>query len=251
MKKSDEKPTTNPVDVAKLLSKVFEIPTAGVTLLEPEYKPYINALGLQCAWDSHPEVLRIVNVTFVSMYRMVGDSAIVLVEADYLQNTGAVTENLQPVAASSRITEVGSATPSNLSPDFAIFCNEIALTRAMNRILRRVLSPILYKTFDKNLDKLTPEEQTAVLASIQRSKFGSVTIEEMSSKSEGEALPDTFLTNEEMAHIKGLLERIVQATTGNEMNIIGGEISLAKEGMSAGEIKKLRDTFAQKLKELL
>jgi hypothetical protein len=252
MKKVDEKPTTNPVDVARLLSKVFEIPLAGISLLEGDaYKPYINALGLQCAWDSHPEVLRIVNVTFVSMYKAVGDSAIVLVEADYLQPTGAVSEDIQPVLGASRITEIGTATPSNLAPDFKDYPNEIALTRAMNRMLRRVLLSVLYKTLDKNLVKLTSDEQLTVLGAIQKSKFGTVTIEEMSSKSEGEALPDTFLTNEQMMNIKGMLEKIVMATNGEELTAIGGEISKMKETLSPGEIKKLRDTFAQKLKELL
>jgi hypothetical protein len=252
MKKVYEKPTTNPVDVARLLSKVFEIPLAGISLLEGDaYKPYINALGLQCAWDSHPEVLRIVNVTFVSMYKAVGDSAIVLVEADYLQPTGAVSEDIQPVLGASRITEIGTATPSNLAPDFKDYPNEIALTRAMNRMLRRVLLPVLYKTLDKNLVKLTSDEQLTVLGAIQKSKFGTVTIEEIGGKSEGQDLPEEFMTNELMAGIKPLLERIVQATTKEEMNAIGEDIGKVKETFTAQQMKKLRDTFGQKMKELI
>ncbi len=254
MKKTEEKTIVkNPLQTASVLAKIFEIPIAGITLLENEgYKPFINSLGLQCAWDNHPEVLRVTDVTFTNFYTKIGDSAIVVVKANYLQPTDAVTEEtLSKVSGRSSIIEIGTATPSNLPADFKDYPNEIALTRAYNRLLRRVLLPVLYKTLDKNIGKFTAEEQEMVMSMVQKSNFGTVTVEEMSEKSGGESLSEEFLTNEQMEGIKSFLERIVQATTDEEMIAIKKEIAEKKVEFTAGQINKLRNIFVQKSKELM
>ena len=230
----------NPVIVAGLIAKAFDLPIAGITLLQNEgYKPFINSLGLQSAWHKHKEELVITAVTALKIYEKVGDTAIVIVHAVYHPQT----------EYSSNLDEIGTASPANLG-DFKDYPNEIAYTRAINRVLRRVLTPILYETMNERLEKFNEADRNLVLQAVSNSKFGSVTIEELSTRSE-EPDMEILLTNEQALRMKPFLERIINASNQEELTAVGTDIAQQKEVMTAIEIKRLKDAYAQRSKELI
>ena len=51
--------------------------------------------------------------------------------------------------------------------------------------------------------------------------------------------------------MKPFLERIINATTQEELTAVGVDIAKQKEVMTAVEIKRLKDAYAQRSKELI
>jgi predicted lipase len=119
---------------------------------------------------------------------------------------------------------------------------ELSETRALNRVLRRVLLPYLYEEYEKNIAGMTKEERA--LLSEYVSDFGRVSAEEMTVEGEGEQQTQIpLITNEEMEQIKNYIERILSSQTMEELEDVGKEIKEASLDLTDTQTTKLRDAY--------
>ena len=226
-KKADEK-----TQVVALLARAFGLPMAGIDLIEQrgELKPYINSLGLDCAWKRWPDSIKLIEVKRLEIYKQVGDVAIVEIIGKDKQ------EGIR--------SDIGSASAANMILVRG-YPNELAGTRALNRILRRVLLPYLYEEYEKNVVTLKREELD--LLSKYSSDFGKVSSEEMVKEGEGDqAQQTTLITNEEMQGIASYLEKILNAQTLETLEDIGGSIKNASLDFTGAQTDKLRTAYKNK-----
>lgn len=234
---TEKKPVVNKKEekrtVINLLAKAFGLPPQGITLEESMgNKPYINSIGLEAARINYPKATEIDEVTFVKMYEKIGDTAIVTVKGVYERGVDPADKRL----------EIGTAGAANLDLG-KNYPNEMAITRAVNRFLRRGLLPYLYKTYEENIKTFTKEE--IGLLSEYVAEFGRVSAEELSVISQEQQAPEVFLTNEEMLVIKPYLENMIAAETEDDLDAIGKEIRSKKETLNEKQIEKLRETFTK------
>ena len=213
-------------DLLLVLSAAFDIPPSGITMLSN--KPYINSIGLEYKWWQHPDAVKVTNTERLYLYEKIGDTAIVeVIGEDNLGNTR---------------TAIGTAGAANMNM-IKGYPNELAETRALNRLLRRVLSPFFYRDFLENIGKMSKEEvqQVQQLAP----NVVSVSAEEMPSDSVGDQ--PLLLTNEEILPLKQLLESISHASTEQDFATIGKEIMTKKVAgeLNDKQIGFLRVTFTK------
>jgi|SRR3990167_845397 len=234
IEKIAKKPTTKQ-DVVVLLAKAFGLPVAGINLEERlGKKAYINSLGLDYAWKRWPDVLKIIRITRLSIYKDVGDVALTEIEAE--DKLGG------------RRGAIGSASAANMIL-IKGYPNELSETRAMNRLLRRTLLPYLYEEYEKNLVMFTTEELDLISEYV--SDFGRVSAEEMVAEGEGDQTQQTTLiTNEEMEGIKSYLERILSVSTIEGLEEVGSAIKEASLDLTEAQTTKLRTAYKNKKESL-
>lgn len=224
---------TNEKDKAiALLAKAFGLPVAGINLEDRlGKKAYINALGLDYAWKKWPDALHITKIERLSIYKNVGDSALVQITGS--DGKGGLHEAIGSASAANMILVRG-------------YPNELAETRALNRLLRRVLLPLLYEEYGKNITAM--QDDDIAFLSTYVSDFGRVSIEEMSAEGEGDQTPtqSLLLTNEMMEEIKPILEHILAVETLKDLETVGKDIKAASLDLTASQITKLRDAYKNK-----
>jgi len=227
MEKTETKETTK-ATVVTLLARAFGLPVAGINLEERlGKKAYINSLGLDCAWKRWPDVLKIVRITRLSVYKEIGDVALTEIEAEDKMG--------------GRRGALGSASAANMVL-IKGYPNELCETRAMNRLLRRALLPYLYEEYEKNIANMTQEERTMLAEYV--SDFGRVSAEEMPTEGEGDQTQQmTLITNEEMAQIKPYLERILAAESEEGLEGVGIAIKEKTLELTSQQITKLKDAY--------
>ncbi len=228
--KTVKKPTTKQ-DVVTLLAKAFGLPVAGINLEERlGKKAYINALGLMCAWKKYPEKVKITEIKRLKIYENIGDAAL--------------TEVVATDEKGNVVSSLGSASAANMTM-IKGYPGELSETRALNRVLRRVLLPYLYEEYEKYIADMTDEERTMLSEYV--SDFGKVSAEEMVAEGEGDqAQPTALITNEEMQGIASYLERILNATTLEVLEEVGKTIKEASLDFTALQTDKLRTAYKNK-----
>lgn len=225
------------IQVLELLSKAFGIPQVGITLeVDMGNKPYINSLGLEYAHLKYPTAVTITEISLGKVYEKIGDTAIAIVKGYYGNQ-----ENQRDFRL-----DVGTAGAANLNL-VKNYPNEMAITRAVNRFLRRGLLPHLYRDLEANLAKLDASERTIIAPYL--TEFGRVSSEELVEIGESQQEPEVFLTNEEMTQIKPLLEAILASETEDELNQVGQQIKEEKANLNEKQMNKLRQIFADVKKE--
>ncbi len=223
------------LEVIVLLAKAFGLPVAGINLEERlGRKAYINALGLMCAWKKYPEKVKILEIKRIKLYENIGDAAL--------------TEVLATDEKGNFISSIGSASAANLVMVKGFPC-EMSETRALNRVLRRVLLPYLYEEYEKNIATFSKEEKELLAEYV--SDFGKVSAEEMVAEGEGDQQqPTVLITNEEMEQIKGYLERILNASTLEALEEAGNAIKEASLDLTEAQTTKLRTAYKNKKNSL-
>jgi len=147
------------------------------------------------------------------------------------------------------VSSIGSASAANLVLTKG-YPNEMSETRALNRVLRRVLMPYLYEEYEKNLTLFSKEELD--LLSEYVNDFGRVSAEEMVAEGEGDQVQQTTLvTNEEMEGIKSYLERILNASTLEELENVGNAVKEASLDLTEAQTTKLRTAYKNKKNTLV
>ena len=224
--KEDKKP-----QVIALLARAFGLPIAGINLEERlGKKAYINSLGLMCAWKKYPEKVKIQEIKRLKIYENIGDSAI--------------TEVVATDEKGNVVSSIGSASAANMVM-IKGWPLELSETRALNRVLRRVLLPYLYEEYEKNLAMFTKEELDMISEYV--SDFGRVSAEEMVAEGEGDqAQPTTLITNEEMQGIASYLEKILNAQTLEVLEEVGKTIKEASLDLTEAQTTKLRTAYKNK-----
>lgn len=220
-----------------LLAKAFGLPVAGINLEERlGKKAYINALGLDYAWKKWPMAVRINKIERLSIYKTVGDSALVEV-------TG-VDKDAGLHGA------IGSASAANMTM-IKGYPNELAETRALNRLLRRVLLPLLYEEYGKNIAAMQEEDVTFLATYVN--DFGRVSVEEMPAEGEGDQTTSQLplITNEQMEEIKPILEQLLAVQTTEDLSVVGKRIKDVSLDFTATQLTKLRDAYKSKKDKLI
>ncbi len=224
-------------DAIALLAKAFGIPPSGINLEDRlGKKAYINAFGLNCAWKKHPEAVKIVSVERLSLYKTIGESAIVEVKAEDEKGN--------------KLDSIGTASAANMNAVRG-YPNELAETRAKNRVLRLGLMPTLYTEYEENVKKMTPEEVSTI--SLYVSDFGKVSAEEMEQgNSVSESIPLAPLTVGETKEIRLQLEQIVGMKSLEDAEYVKKSIKEDVDKSTWSESQKdfLRKSFKNKLDEL-
>jgi len=239
MEKTNEKivkkPTTKQ-DVVVLLARAFGLPVAGINLEERlGRKAYVNSLGLMCAWMHYQDKVKIKEIKRLSIYQNIGDASL--------------TEVIAEDEKGNIVSSIGSASAANLVLTKG-YPNEMSETRALNRVLRRVLMPYLYEEYEKNLTLFSKEELD--LLSEYVNDFGRVSAEEMVAEGEGDQTQQTTLiTNEEMEGIKSYLERILNASTLEELENVGNAVKEASLDLTEAQTTKLRTAYKNKKNTLV
>ena len=239
MEKTNEKivkkPTTKQ-DVVVLLARAFGLPVAGINLEERlGKKAYVNSLGLMCAWTHYQDKVKIKEIKRLSIYQNIGDASL--------------TEVIAEDEKGNIVSSIGSASAANLVLTKG-YPNEMSETRALNRVLRRVLMPYLYEEYEKNLTLFSKEELD--LLSEYVNDFGRVSAEEMVAEGEGDQVQQTTLvTNEEMEGIKSYLERILNASTLEELENVGNAVKEASLDLTEAQTTKLRTAYKNKKNTLV
>ena len=239
MEKTNEKivkkPTTKQ-DVVVLLARAFGLPVAGINLEERlGRKAYVNSLGLMCAWTHYQDKVKIKEIKRLSIYQNIGDASL--------------TEVIAEDEKGNIVSSIGSASAANLVLTKG-YPNEMSETRALNRVLRRVLMPYLYEEYEKNLTLFSKEELD--LLSEYVNDFGRVSAEEMVAEGEGDQVQQTTLvTNEEMEGIKSYLERILNASTLEELENVGNAVKEASLDLTEAQTTKLRTAYKNKKNTLV
>jgi len=221
----------NKLKAIMLLARAFGLPVAGINLEERlGKKAYINSLGLDCAWKRWPDAIKITEVKRLDIYKQIGDVAIVEVIGQDKQ--GGVRSDIGSASAANMILIKG-------------YPNELSSTRALNRVLRRVLLPYLYEEYEKNVASMTKEEQDLLAEYV--SDFGRVSAEEMVAEGEGDQTQQTTLiTNEEMEGIKSYLEKILNAQTLEALEDVGKLIKEASLDLTEAQTTRLRTAYKNK-----
>ena len=236
------KKATTPADIAKqemiiALSIAYDIPPQGITILADN--PYINKIGLEFVFDRHKKEKGWSHFLSepVELAKGLGETAVFI--------TRLFNEKGDTIA-----NGFGSANSANIKMStIKVFLNEMAETRSQNRCLRKVLSPILYKTFVENIRKLN-KTQREVITSVG-ADFGSVTAEEMTVSDE-KVKPEKLLTEGEMKSVAGFLQEITNAKDQAKLVAIGARI---KAGVKIDKFNKrqadvLREAWSGKSQKL-
>ncbi|OFW82781.1 MAG: hypothetical protein A2W44_03105 [Acinetobacter sp. RIFCSPHIGHO2_12_41_5] len=110
--------------------------------------------------------------------------------------------------------------------------------------------PYLYEEYEKNLTLFSKEELD--LLSEYVNDFGRVSAEEMVAEGEGDQVQQTTLvTNEEMEGIKSYLERILNASTLEELENVGNAVKEASLDLTEAQTTKLRTAYKNKKNTLV
>jgi len=237
IKKAQNPKDLNIQKMIMALSVAFDIPPQGITVLADT--PYINKVGLEYAFDRYSDQKGWGHFISkpVELAKSPSDTAVFVTEL-YSRN-GRVICNGYGTASQDSI-RMGTIRP---------FLNEMAETRSQNRCLRKVLSPILYETFVRNIASLS-KDQVALVSQASKN-FGSVTAEEITYQS-GEPEQETMLTEKEMAVLQDFLQRISSAKTQEELKNLG---VLIKAGVKVGkfnenQVKFLKEAWVKKSSSL-
>jgi len=219
------------------LSVAFDIPPQGITILADN--PYINKQGLEYVFDKNKEekgwgyfIAKPVNLS-----KNAGDTAIFVTKL--YDKEGKLIAN-----------GYGSANAANIKMStIKVFLNEMAETRSQNRCLRKVLSPILYRSFISNVRSLNKDQANAI--SIAATNFGSVTAEEVGASDESEMKAERLLSEEEMKAIASFLQEITNAKTKVVLDKIGARIKAgAKVKFNENQVAVLREAWTSKYQKL-
>lgn len=219
------------------LAVAFDIPPQGITILAGN--PYVNRTGLEFVF--HKWAGRYGWSHFLSkpveIAKQAGDTAVF--------KTTLYNKKGEPIANGYGTANAGNIKMSTIK----VFLNEMAETRSQNRCLRKVLSPILYKNFIKNVMRLDKDQKQIVADAAVN--FGSVTAEEINGGSE-EVSPETLLSEKEMKAISGILQGI---TNAKDQKSLVKAVSLVKTGKKIGkyndgQVKVLKEAYITKLKKL-
>lgn len=244
------------------LAEIFGLPAVGINYSkEFGNKAYINSVGIQAARRKYPLAVSIHEVKRLKQYEHVGDIAVVEVTGEYrtrvkadLAEGSGDSSPIVPIGSGfyliDDITEVGTASAANMSMG-KDYPNELAVTRAINRFLRRALLPYLYSDAEENIKTFPAEKQNLMKPFL--ADFGSVSIEELSAQSNEDLPVEVFLTNEEMDQIKSYLIKLTEVETQEELDTIIAEVKATKDSLNEGQLKKIRDVFAtvRKKKQLV
>jgi len=211
------------------LSVAFDIPPQGITILADN--PYINKQGLEFVFDKHRENKKwgyFISKP-VELAKQASDTAVFVTKL--FDANGVMIAN-----------GYGSANAANIKMStIKVFLNEMAETRSQNRCLRKVLSPILYRTFIENIRSLNNEQRLVVAEAAKN--FGAVTAEEIGASSDEEVKAESLLTEGEMKDIADFLQEIINAKDQAELTKIGERIKVGVK------IKKFNTHQATVLRE--
>lgn len=245
-KKVEKVKEEKPIDVLDLVSRAFGLPAAGIVIYKDTGRPYINSFGLQYARRRYPTAVDIQGVELKNQYLKIGDMAIAEVRGAYHYYLPG-EENLK---VDDFTTEVGTAFAPNMNDVSRRYPNEVAITRAINRFLRRALMPYLHDTFMENFKEFNQAEQQLLL-DISK-EFGSVSIEEIGGDEQAPT-EEVILTNEEMEQIKPFLTALPLVETQEDLDKIATAIKTAKATLTDNQLKQLRAIFdrTRKAKNLL
>lgn len=219
------------------LSVAFDIPPQGITILADN--PYINKQGLEFVFDKHKEGRGwgYFLTEPVELAKQASDTAVFVTKL--FDTNGRMIAN-----------GYGSANAANIRMStIKVFLNEMAETRSQNRCLRKVLSPILYRTFIDNVQSLNKDQKTIMAEAA--SNFGSVTAEEIGA-SEEEAKTEALLNEGEMKAIAGFLQEITNAKTKASLDKVGERVKAAdKVGkFNKNQVTVLREAWSSKSEKL-
>ena len=220
-------------DLIMALSKAFDIPPQGINILKD--KPYINTVGLEWKLSQHPKALKFDSTIHIKIHKQVGDTAVA--------KTAGIDEHGGFRSA------IGTANAKNMNMILG-YPNELAETRALNRLLRRVLIPYLYGDLMKNLEEMTKKEKATILEIVGRANFGSVSSEEMNTGKE--PTPEVKLTESEMKAIAPMLGGLNVAKSQEDLDEVSLKVEALKKAkaLSEPQLEKLRTTFANVRKSL-
>lgn len=203
----------------------FGIPYWGITLLQG--KPYINTLGLEWKWQQYPGELESIGSKRILTYAKMGEDQVALVKVWGKTPRGYVSA-------------VGSGMSSNLRGNMEGYPNEMAETRAMNRLIRRALLPKIYEDFFKNLQDMG-DAGKQLLRSGKVQDIVSTSAEEIAGQNEVSQKP-VILTQEENKVIAPYLEQLNGSDTLEELNKISKTIGEDK-GLNEKQRQRLRQVF--------
>ena len=217
------------------LAIAFDIPPQGITILADN--PYVNRTGLEYvfhAWKRYQGWSHFLSKP-VELAKQAGETAVF--KTTLYNKKGEAIAN-----------GYGTANAANIKMGtIKVFLNEMAETRSQNRCLRKVLSPILYKNFIKNVRQLDKDQKQLVAdASID---FGAVSAEEVGAREE-DAKAETLLTEKEMKDISSYLQEIASAKSQKILTPIGARL---KAGVKVGKFSKeqitvLKEAWTSKAK---
>ena len=231
MKKPTNPQQAKEHDLVMALSKAFDIPPQGINILKD--KPYINTVGLEWKLSQHPDAIKMNGVKHIKIYKEVGDIAIA--KAYGTKENG---ENR---------TAIGTAGVGNMSI-IKGYPNELAETRAQNRLLRRVLISHMYGDLIQNLANMKGQERTQIIDTVTASDFGAVSLEEMNLDDSG-TTPEVMLTESDMKAIAPMLSNLNNAQNQEDLDIAAQKVKEI-QGLNEKQLEKLRTTFANVRKAL-
>ncbi|MCK5016391.1 MAG: hypothetical protein KAS32_04890 [Candidatus Peribacteraceae bacterium] len=220
------------------LSIAFDIPPQGITILADN--PYINKQGLEFVfhkWRGNYGWSHFLAKP-IEIAKKTGETAVF--------KTTLYNKEGKPIA-----NGYGTANAGNVKLDMVkTFLNEMAETRSQNRCLRKVCSPVLYKTFIRNVKRLK-EDQRLIVAEAA-SNFGSVTAEEVGGASNGETPAETLLSEQEMKDIANFLQEINNAKTQGDLKKVGTRIKMGVKSTKFNEnqVTVLKEAWTGKAKKL-
>lgn len=214
----------------------FGIPFWGFNILQG--KPYINTLGLEWIHARHPEALRFEESELVRVYDTPGENQIALVAV-----TGVVR-------GGGKVTAYGSVMSTNVGMVKG-YPNELAETRAKNRLLRRVLLPYMYEDFYNNLQTMG-RKAVELLKGANISEVASVSAEEMSNEKEEVDEKPVILTQEETKGIADYMTEFNKVKKMEDLTVLSTKIRDDKD-LNNKQKARLRQIYVNTVntKELL
>ncbi len=219
------------------LSIAFDIPPQGITILADN--PYVNRIGLEFVfhkWRGNYGWSHFLSKP-IELARKVGETAVF--------KTTVYNKKDEPIA-----NGYGTANAANVKLDMVkTFLNEMAETRSQNRCLRKICSPVLYKTFIRNVKRLNKDQKLIVAEAA--GKFGSVTAEEVGVSGE-EDKAETLVSEAEMTNIASFLQEINNAKTQAALKKIGArlKVGIKVKKFSKNQVKVLKEAWLGKAQKL-
>lgn len=220
------KKETDELRTRMALASAFDIPPQGINILNG--KPYINTDGLEYKLSQHPDAIVFTTVLRTRIHEKVGQTAIAEVYGK--DKHGGIR------------AAIGTAGAGNMSM-IKGYPNELAETRAKNRLLRRALMPHFYDDFIKNIAAMSTDERKEIIQIVMKSDFGRMSAEELGAPEDGAVSPDTLLTEEQMKAISPLLERLLAVKEEKDLDPIIKDIQKSKDNFEKIQLDKLRNTL--------
>lgn len=220
--------------IVALYANAFGIPYWGLVMYQD--KPYINTLGLEWKWAQYPDALKFMSTEILSLYEKTGENQIAIVKI----TGGSPTRGVE--------SQVGTSSSMNTNASMAKYPNEMAETRAKNRILRRALLSYFYRDFYNNIVSLGKKGE-ALLKSGKVSDVLSVSFEELSDVEDNKKTQPVILSNAEHKVIASYLEELASVKTEEDLDKITNKIKsdLTLNEKQKAKLRQVRINVLEKL----